>query len=169
MRAQVLGLATALAQVCSLLVLCNAPNCMVSCGPLDSLQPDPHLCRAQLGLIARLILCHHASIHADVVPLQIAALAVAACDTHCQHTCSGGCRSSKSVPCAGSWEGDHQQCTDKTWVLCTGFAITEALVVLAAVLQQVELQPLPWRSFPAAQPRITLRPGHVKLFLKPRP
>ncbi len=44
----------------------------------------------------------------------------------------------------------------------------EALIVLAAVLQRFEVLPLPGRQFPAAEPRITLRPGPVKLFLKPR-
>ena len=53
-------------------------------------------------------------------------------------------------------------------LLRAGFAVIEALIVLAAVLQHFEVQPLPGTDFPAAEPRITLRPGPVKLFLRPR-
>jgi cytochrome P450 len=50
----------------------------------------------------------------------------------------------------------------------TGFAMMEALLVLAAVLQQVELRPAPGASFPRPAPILTLRPDKVELQLVPR-
>ena len=47
----------------------------------------------------------------------------------------------------------------------TGFAMMEALLVLAAILQRVQLRTVPGEAFPSADPRITLRPGKVPLFI----
>lgn len=49
----------------------------------------------------------------------------------------------------------------------TGFAIMEAILVLATILQNFELKPLPGRNriLPSADPQITLRPEHVRLML----
>jgi hypothetical protein len=44
----------------------------------------------------------------------------------------------------------------------------EAVLVLASVLQQYQLQPLPGAAFPEAQPQITLRPAAVRLLLRRR-
>ncbi|PRW32625.1 cytochrome p450 isoform A [Chlorella sorokiniana] len=50
----------------------------------------------------------------------------------------------------------------------TGFAMMEAVLVLAAVLRSWRLEPLPGAKFPAAQPQITLRPAEVRLLLRRR-
>lgn len=50
----------------------------------------------------------------------------------------------------------------------TGFAMTEAILVLATVLDRFRLQPLPGAAFPEAQPQITLRPASVPLLLRRR-
>ncbi|KAK9842342.1 hypothetical protein WJX81_007701 [Elliptochloris bilobata] len=50
----------------------------------------------------------------------------------------------------------------------TGFAMLEAVVVLASMLQRFRLSPLPGAAFPAAEPRITLRPSAVELIVDPR-
>ncbi|KAL4425407.1 hypothetical protein ABPG75_009423 [Micractinium tetrahymenae] len=50
----------------------------------------------------------------------------------------------------------------------TGFAMTEAILVLAAVLDRFRLHPLPGAAFPEAQPQITLRPASVPLLLRRR-
>ena len=47
----------------------------------------------------------------------------------------------------------------------TGFAMMEALLVLAAILQRVQLRTVPGEAFPSADPRITLRPAKVPLFI----
>ncbi|CAK0782573.1 hypothetical protein CVIRNUC_005785 [Coccomyxa viridis] len=47
----------------------------------------------------------------------------------------------------------------------TGFAMMEALLVLAAILQRVQLRTVPGEGFPSADPRITLRPAKVPLFI----
>ncbi len=44
----------------------------------------------------------------------------------------------------------------------------EAVVVLASVLQRFRLAPVPSAAFPAAEPRITLRPAAVDLIVDPR-
>ncbi len=44
----------------------------------------------------------------------------------------------------------------------------EAVVVLASVLQRFRLAPVPGAAFPAAEPRITLRPAAVDLIVDPR-
>ncbi len=49
-----------------------------------------------------------------------------------------------------------------------GFAMLEAVVVLASVLQRFRLAPVPGAAFPAAEPRITLRPAAVELIVDPR-
>lgn len=46
--------------------------------------------------------------------------------------------------------------------------MTEAILVLAAVLDRFRLQPLPGAAFPEAQPQITLRPARVPLLLRRR-
>jgi len=51
---------------------------------------------------------------------------------------------------------------------CIGFAMLEAVVVLASVLQRFRLAPVPGAAFPAAEPRITLRPAAVELIVDPR-
>ena len=52
----------------------------------------------------------------------------------------------------------------------TGFAMMEAVLVLAAILQKFELKKLPgWKGrFPVAEPKITLRPQQVKVLLRAR-
>ncbi len=52
--------------------------------------------------------------------------------------------------------------------LPTGFAMMEAVLVMAAVLRSWCLEPLPGASFPAALPQITLRPAEVRLLLRRR-
>jgi len=47
----------------------------------------------------------------------------------------------------------------------TGFAMMEALLVLACILQKVQLSPVPGNAFPSADPRITLRPSEVPLLI----
>lgn len=49
-----------------------------------------------------------------------------------------------------------------------GFAIMETVLVLATVLQKVQMRPLPGAHFPPAEPRITLRPGSFDLILSRR-
>ena len=51
--------------------------------------------------------------------------------------------------------------------LITGFAMLEAVVVLASILQRFRLSPVPGAAFPAAEPRITLRPSAVELVVDP--
>jgi hypothetical protein len=51
----------------------------------------------------------------------------------------------------------------------TGFAMTEAVLVLAMLLQRYELQPVsPAAGFPRAKPMLTLRPEGVPLRMLPR-
>ena len=51
----------------------------------------------------------------------------------------------------------------------TAFAMMEALLVLAALLQRHELiPPAPGAAFPAPKPMITLRPSEVPLRILPR-
>ena len=51
----------------------------------------------------------------------------------------------------------------------TGFAMTEAVLVLAMLLQRYELQPLsPAAGFPRPKPLLTLRPEGVPLRVLPR-
>lgn len=49
-----------------------------------------------------------------------------------------------------------------------GFAMMEAVLVMAAVLQRFRLVPLPGAGMAEAEPRITLRPKAVKLILRQR-
>ena len=44
----------------------------------------------------------------------------------------------------------------------------EAVVILASILQRFRLSPLPGAAFPAAEPRITLRPAVVELVVDQR-
>lgn len=72
----------------------------------------------------------------------------------------------------------HAPCTHISarcglWVyilLCSaGFAMTEAVLMLAAILQQFSLSPGgAGGQFPAVDPRITLRPKDVFVTLSPR-
>ena len=50
----------------------------------------------------------------------------------------------------------------------TGFAMMEAMLVLAAALQKFEFGVASEQAFPEATPRITLRPAAVELVLRPR-
>ena len=50
----------------------------------------------------------------------------------------------------------------------TGFAMMEAMLVLAAALQNIEFGVASEQAFPQATPRITLRPAAVELVLRPR-
>lgn len=51
----------------------------------------------------------------------------------------------------------------------TGFAMMEAVLVVAAAVQRYRLSPpAPGAPFPEAKPQITLRPGEVTLRLTPR-
>jgi len=51
----------------------------------------------------------------------------------------------------------------------TGFAMMEAILVVAAILQRFELTPAPGApAFPAAKPLLTLRPDAVRLRIVPR-
>ncbi|EFN57207.1 hypothetical protein CHLNCDRAFT_51282 [Chlorella variabilis] len=52
--------------------------------------------------------------------------------------------------------------------LPAGFAMLEAVLVVASILQQYRLEPLPGAPFPAARPQITLRPDSVRLLLRRR-
>ncbi|EIE20236.1 cytochrome P450 [Coccomyxa subellipsoidea C-169] len=51
----------------------------------------------------------------------------------------------------------------------TGFAMMEALVVLASMLRKVRFLTVPGERFPAADPRITLRPASCTLLLEMHP
>ena len=46
--------------------------------------------------------------------------------------------------------------------------MTESVLVMAAILQRFSLHPLPGAAFPAADPRITLRPSTFDLVLRHR-
>lgn len=48
----------------------------------------------------------------------------------------------------------------------TGFAMMEALLVLACMLRSVKLTNVPGNAFPIADPRITLRPSEVSLLVE---
>lgn len=52
--------------------------------------------------------------------------------------------------------------------LLAGFAMMEAVLVLAQIVQQYQLRPLPGAAFPQPQPQITLRPDRVRLLLRRR-
>jgi cytochrome P450 len=47
----------------------------------------------------------------------------------------------------------------------TGFAMMEALLVLACILRKVQFRTVPGDAFPTADPRITLRPSKVSLLI----
>ncbi len=54
-------------------------------------------------------------------------------------------------------------------IMCAaGFAMMEAVLVLATVLARYQLDPLPGASFPQPVPQITLRPACVRLLLRKR-
>lgn len=44
--------------------------------------------------------------------------------------------------------------------------MVENVLVLAGILQQFQLRPLPGERFPAAEPRITLRPSRFDLVVR---
>ena len=47
----------------------------------------------------------------------------------------------------------------------TGFAMMEALLVLACILRKVQFRTVPGDAFPTADPRITLRPSEFSLLI----
>lgn len=64
--------------------------------------------------------------------------------------------------------GRPPHCSAPLPLPAAGFAMMEAVLVLAAVLRSWRLEPLPGATFPAAQPQITLRPAEVRLVLRRR-
>lgn len=54
-------------------------------------------------------------------------------------------------------------------LVCTGFAMMEAILVVASVLQRYKLKPVSSRpDFPKPKPLITLRPEAVHISISPR-
>jgi hypothetical protein len=63
------------------------------------------------------------------------------------------------IPCKMHHNARRSNC------IGTGFALMEAVLVLASILQRYRLVPLDRGLFPLAEPRITLRPAAVRLRL----